>query len=116
MPRPYIWIDKITEDRVIEIPRSAWGEIERIMVEEFGVEISIKELDAGKHEDYLLLFPCYWIEIPFDRCEILKYFTKEFRAEIKADLIDEFEERVRPLIDALIKKYRRARPEQPTTE
>jgi hypothetical protein len=74
---------KITDRGVLEIPRSAWAEIERIAEEEFGATVAIYDYDKprGHH--------------------VARYL---FEAKVEVNAVEPFIKRVHPLLEELIER------------
>jgi hypothetical protein len=83
-------IKKVTENGVLEIPRSAWAEIEQIANEEFGVTVSVHDHDkpGEYHGRAFVPFAHYLLE-----------------ATLEPIAIGAFIERIDPLIEELIESH-----------
>jgi hypothetical protein len=83
-------IRKITDEGVVEIPVSAWAEVKRVAEEEFNAIVSIHDHDApgAYHGRPFVPFAHYLVEINID-----------------GDLIDDFIDRVDPLIEDVIARH-----------
>lgn len=83
-------IPKITDDGVVEIPFSAWADVKSVAKEEFDAIVSIHDHDApgAYHGEPFEQFPHYFVEVLIDR-----------------ELVDDFIERIDPLIEDLIARH-----------
>lgn len=85
-------IPKITDDGVVEIPLSAWADIQRVAKEEFDAVLSVHHHTA--HHPFVQV-PHYLVEVTIDR-----------------ELVADFVERIEPLIEDLIARHTQ-QPEVP---
>lgn len=90
-------IPKITDDGVVEIPVSAFAEIKSVASEEFDAIVSIHDHDApgAYHGNPFVPVPHYLVDVLIDE-----------------ELVDDFIERIDPLIEDLIARHTQ-QPEVP---
>jgi hypothetical protein len=87
---------KVTPDGIWNIPPSAWDAVGRIVTEDFGASMKVHDHDsAGAFHGFpdISWGPHYVLEIDVD---------EEKKAELMAEIM--------PLIDEIVKRYRREIP------
>ena len=90
-------IPMISDEGVVEIPFSAWADLKDVIAEEFDAIVSIHEhKTAGAFHGWPFVpVPHYLVEVT-----------------IEAELVDDFIERIEPLIEQLITRHTQ-QPEVP---
>ena len=81
---------KISDDGVVEIPSSAWAEIKQIGEDEFDAQIVVHDHDA----------PGAFHGRPF-----VPFAHYLFEATLEEGVLEDFIERIDPLIEALIESH-----------
>ena len=83
-------IPKVSENGVLELPRSAWAEIEQVADEEFGLAVSVHDhkTPGAFHGRPFVPFAHYLFEVTLEE-----------------EVIESFIERIDPLIEALIESH-----------
>lgn len=83
-------IPKLTDDGVVEIPISAWADIRDVADEEFNANVSLHDHDApGAYHGREFVPVAHYL----------------FEVFIEEELVDQFVERIDPLIEDLIARH-----------